>query len=484
MKIFYSLILIFSLGCMTYHMPIPKDQPSNESIEAFKNKFLGKEGMIRFSMSDYSSMGKSFYKIPRGEKIKITNITYDERLRFINIEVTDDLGRKDTYYVMYNPNYNLPSFDDQLYNYINFGDEKSVKVDALYDSLNNKIYWVSPKINTVEPEFKIKPFEKVKILKAYADFNQFNQSLSYPPSYAITLIIVKSIESGIIDTLHFQTYTNTNKKPIQQWENFLKNRLSDVPIQKPTVQSYISDNKIENKNYIEKDEADIILGEDGKYKIIYKEFSPKDELNNTLIYTVSLSTYMLKKELGENVHDIFIDSKNVYYYHKENPKIKYFEKQGIKVGEFFQTIDYSLHWPASIKNNFNIYFNKFRKNKYICLNNIGVDAIYNDLRLSLQDQCKKITTDYSINLLKNMYNYFNMLNEIDGFILTISWASKSFSDDLPIYTNHSLCYISSKDQISKLSNYEYTLQQFLNSILILNKNGVSGSENRININVE
>jgi hypothetical protein len=514
-------------------MTVPENQPSEESINAIEEKFLGKEGII---LLDVSSMS-GFYTIPKGTKVKVTDVTYDKFLRFVKVEVSDDRGRKDVYNLIYNPEYNLTSFEDQLHTQIDFGDKRSEKYKQAYENSLNKIYWVHPDIIKVEPSFKIEPYRKVKIVGSNVSLGQF-YDIGNPPKSVITRISVQDVESGISSGFNFELFYDSEKTPQQQWEEFISPRLSDSILvdteqivientnniiiggDEPVVkkQNHIliavnlanirqgpgtEYNVIHNTTYgqeftlLEKNGEWLKVELNSPYKegwinsnltsmrkIVFVEFSPEDEFKNSLVYNVILQTASLKSELNQ-ISDDFIRTNTIQNYMEnwEYP-LNIFDDKNIDLDNFFSGIDYSLFSSQVVSTKPNLSFCNFRDKKYIYLNNIGLKSVYNDLRVSVNSQCMETTVKYGVEILKQMYDTFGKMNTIDGYIIMFNWGSKDFSQDTYVIENHSICYICSKGDIKKLKDYVYTLQEFIDKIFILNQNGVIGGPNRIRLNIE
>ena len=88
--------------------------------------------------------------------------------------------------------------------------------------------------------------------------------------------------------------------------------------------------------------------------------------------------------------------------------------------------------------------------------------------------------EHIFDIIKSIDETFRNADVINGYIVVIQWASRSFLSESPRHQNHTLMYICDKAFVKQLINYDITEQEFLDKVIILGKTGLRG-ENRTNI---
>lgn len=431
---FYIYLLIFTLiSCspMTF-IPINKDQPSDESQKKFINEFLGKDGIIIMDIPGGA------YKIPAGTKVKITNITYDNLLRFFKVEVTDAKEVKDIYYTMYAPEYKLPPFDEQLMKYIDFGDAKSQKIHNEIDSLANKVYWILPEIVSIEPQFKINPNKRVRIITARVDFSKIDITKA-PPSFVNTFVIVEDVESGIRDSLNFRFFSSPNYPGKKQWEDFIEPRLSELSPEKRKqkalneVKSHIA-NPVEN-SFLEEDPKD-------RLKLIELQKKYYDKIfifavGNSLISGGEYKTWATFNTDTNSAKIRFTAFKNHIY----------------------------LKLPFGI---YSVVFNNLRTDQ-----NVRARIVFNELITKI---IKNLNSHFGDEIdfdgyeIEFDYAHYNFLKEIEGELVTLLYLKNNLPSGI---NNDRLTTVLSRKECRSFLNFDITSQELVDkSFIILNGNRI------------
>ena len=178
--------------------------------------------------------------------------------------------------------------------------------------------------------------------------------------------------------------------------------------------------------------------------------------------------------------DKFIDTKELQNYCLDDTSTRKMMDLGIDIESIYSSMNSTIYSSPESKSRMNLRLCKFKDQNYVLLDDLFMTDIYNEVRLNDNEQSAEVTKKYTFDIIKSIDETFRNADVINGYIVVIQWASRSFLSESPRHQNHTLMYICDKAFVKQLINYDITEQEFLDKVIILGKTGLRG-ENRTNI---
>jgi len=153
--------------------------------------------------------------------------------------------------------------------------------------------------------------------------------------------------------------------------------------------------------------------------------------------------------------------------------IEYVGNATLLGGDFF----YYIQEPSEI-----LSFVSYKDHTYILLDAIGVETIFNTLRLQSKDRAKKIFDQYAVEALSKLSS--KPFKGIEGAILVVTYGSKNFLDKSrgSNLKPEAILVISSFDNIRRFKNGDIDDQEFAkNTIIFLSDRDSVTEARRVNL---